>query len=324
MGKKILMTVRRFRVVLAVFMMSVLPVVFALVPGSEAEESPTAQRNASDRSVPVVSVMTLTPQSVVEYLDTTAEIRPAASIEVYPQASGVVSEIKVRVGSRVEQDEILGTVDQSQPGRPYLPSPIRAPMSGTVVSELAQVGSRVSGQTPVMRIATTEHLEVVTHIPERYIGQVARGSRAMVIIEAYPNCDPALARIQELSPTLEPRSRTLEAILEFDRPETLPAGVRPGMFVRLRVVTNDSPQALVVPQTAVLRRDSGPAVYVVDRETEVAELRPVRLGIETNGGAEVVDGVEAGEAVVVRGQNMLRDNTVVRVLEQEHLAQGEN
>ncbi|TVR94174.1 MAG: efflux RND transporter periplasmic adaptor subunit [Spirochaetaceae bacterium] len=333
MGKNIWMTVRRFRVVLAVFMMSALPILFAIVPGSDAAGTPDAAetrknleapRNTTEKSAPVVSVVTLTPQSLVEYLETTAEIRPAASIEVYPQASGVVAEMKVRVGSRVEREEVLGTVDQSLPGRPYLPSPIRAPMSGTVVSEIPQVGTQVSQQTPVMRIATTHNLEIVTHIPERYIGQISIGSRALVIIEAYPNCDPAPARIRELSPTLDPRSRTLDAILEFDSPKTLPAGVRPGMFARLRLVTSESPRALVVPQPAVLRRDSGPAVYVVNRESGVAELRPVKLGIETNGQAELVGGVEAGETVVIRGQNTLRDNTAVRVVEQDHLAQGGN
>ncbi len=332
MGKTIWITVRRFRVVFALLMLSALPLVLALQPGAAlppgtegnsgqaADDRQKASkanlpRPNNEQSVPSVAVTRLTPQRIIEYRESTAEIRPAATVDIYSDTSGVIVEMKVCTGSRVEREEIIGTVDQSLPGRPYLPTPIRVSMSGTVVSNVPQPGTKVSVHEPVLRIATTDRLEIVTHIPERYIDKVARGTRAMVRVEAYPDSAPSGAVVRELSPTVDPRSRTLEALLEFERPELLPVGVRPGMFARLHLLTGDSPQALVVPQSAVLRRSGKPFVYVLNRLTGVAELREVSLGIESNGQAELVNGVMAGEEVVVRGQHMLPDTAAVRVVE---------
>lgn len=272
-----------------------------------------AQQDAQPEEVPAVTVnvLRLRPELLQNYILVNGEIRPESTVEAYADTAGSLLSLKVRRGDRVQQGDIIAEVDPSRPGQRFAASPVRAPISGTVVNILPRVGGQVLPQTPIASIATIDRLEIVSQVPERRIANLSVGSRALVFLDSFPNQDFP-ARISLLSPTVDPQSRSLEIILSFDRRDTR---IRPGMFAQVRIITGQQADALVVPQNAVQRRDGQAFVYVAD-DQDIARRREVVVGIEIDGRAQLLSGVRAGDRVIVRGQNLVQEGSLLRVNEE--------
>ena len=84
----------------------------------------------------------------------------------------------------------------------------------------------------------------------------------------------------------------------------------PGMFVRTRLVRATYPQALAVPQQAVVRSGGEPSVWVLNDKNEVHRTK-VELGDLINRSYHVVSGLQAGQKVVIEGVDRLSDGTKV-------------
>ena len=92
-----------------------------------------------------------------------------------------------------------------------------------------------------------------------------------------------------------------------------PRGLKAGAFVEGRVIT-DSSAGLVVPAAAVVVRDGYPFVFTVDARSAVAHRLRVRTGERVGEVIEVLQGLKAGEQVVVQGAGFLSDGDQVRVV----------
>ena len=103
------------------------------------------------------------------------------------------------------------------------------------------------------------------------------------------------------------QSRQARAELEVANPD---GRLRPGMFVRVRIVLATRDDAVTVPRDALVERDGGAAVYVVDGE--VARLVPVTLGLDDGERVEVT-GVTPPSRVVTLGQTLLEDGAAITV-----------
>jgi membrane fusion protein (multidrug efflux system) len=88
--------------------------------------------------------------------------------------------------------------------------------------------------------------------------------------------------------------------------------VRPGFLARVAFALAPRTGVLTVPAGALLEDASGAAVYVVNGNR--ASRRRVRRGETYQGRVEVIEGLAAGDSVVVAGNTMLRDGTEVRVV----------
>lgn len=275
-----------------------------------AEETPEDSASEEEFTV-TVAVQRMQPQVFSDYFEAAGEIQPESSVDVFAETVGELSELSVEKGDRVTRDQVIAQVDPSRPGQRFSASPVRAPISGTIVGVTTRIGAQVAQQTPVARIATTDQLELIAGVPERYVRFLEPGGAAEVRLDSLPG-EVFAARIDRLSPVVDPQSRTLETVLAF-RGAT--DGIRPGMFARVRIQLESREDALVVPQRAVIRRDSGAYVYVIDSEDR-ARSRDVELGIEIDAMAELRSGIEPGDRVIVKGQNLLEDGTRVRVVEE--------
>ena len=86
------------------------------------------------------------------------------------------------------------------------------------------------------------------------------------------------------------------------------------MFANLSVLVDEKQNTLLVPVDAVTEVSGQPAVYVV--KNNIAELRPVEVGLSNDGQVEILSGVEEGEMVVTAGQGNLTDGTKVETVNQ--------
>jgi multidrug efflux pump subunit AcrA (membrane-fusion protein) len=87
--------------------------------------------------------------------------------------------------------------------------------------------------------------------------------------------------------------------------------LQPGMFSRVQIPLQKFDKALMVPRDALLEDEKGPYLYVADKSKRLARRRDVVLGELGPEEALIVSGVKTGEALIVRGQELLTDGALI-------------
>lgn len=123
---------------------------------------------------------------------------------------------------------------------------------------------------------------------------------------------PLLGKLIIAEPTIDPKTGTLSLVGQFPNPQTL---LRPGIFGRIRMVVDYTPNAVLIPQKAISVLQSAKIAYVVGPDNKVS-LRTLLLGDSVGTMAIVQEGVKPGERVVVEGQLKIQPGMVVNPVTQ--------
>ena len=263
-----------------------------------------------------VNTMTTTHSSISDYLAFSGDIIAASTVDAFSDAAGRVSRITVSVGSRVNRGDIIAEVDPSRPGMEFVPSPVRAPVAGTIVALPAQLGMTVSQAVPLARISGGGGLEIRLFVAERFISRISLGQNCQITLDAWPG-EIFGGRITELSPVVDPSSRTMEIRITLIDPSSR---LRAGMFARVRIITEQKDNIVIIPASALVQRFGEEYVFVAQADPEIvgayrAQRRNVVPGIVIDGVMEVQQGLYPGEDVVVRGQGLLDDGTRINIVD---------
>jgi multidrug efflux pump subunit AcrA (membrane-fusion protein) len=187
---------------------------------------------------------------------------------------------------------------------------IVAPFQGEVVRKYVDAGALVSSSTPIVSLVHTMTLKVVANVLERDIPLLKPGMKATIRAEAYPD-RVFEGKVARINIGLELSTRTLQAEIEIPNSNRL---LKPGMFARIEVVLLEKPGALAIPGNAVILDQGERFVYVV--EGNKAARRAIVTGIEQDRFVEIKEGLTEGDQVVTRGQEAIRENTTIRVIEE--------
>jgi len=183
---------------------------------------------------------------------------------------------------------------------------VTAPFAGLIARRHVSVGDYVSVGHPIFDLVALDPVEVEFHLTERDSGRAKIGDRVDVRVASHPD-ESFRATVEMVSPRIEPRSRTLRVKATLDNRD---GRLRPGLFARVDLGVAERSGVPMIPEDAILQRSDGAVVFVLVGADRV-ERRNMRPGIYRDGWVEVVDGVVAGERVVVRGQSRLIDGSVV-------------
>jgi len=187
---------------------------------------------------------------------------------------------------------------------------VTAPIAGTVTHVFYKVGEQVSSGKPIVRIADLNRVLVTIEVSETEIADIQRGQAVAVTVPAYPGVQFP-GTLDYLALSADPVSRAFEARIVVDNPDRR---LRPGMFAKASVSVVSVRDALVVPRDVVMDSGDRKVVYVVGTD-RVAESRPVVTGAAAGGRVEVIEGLEPGDRVVVRGQSRLEPGVTVRLID---------
>jgi membrane fusion protein (multidrug efflux system) len=210
----------------------------------------------------------------------------------------------------VQKDQVIAEVDPSRPGMKYVNSPVKSPISGTIISILAQVGTTINQAVPIAKISKMDEIQIKTALSERYISKIKLGLDALLRFEAYPD-ERFSTRITEVSPVVDPLTRTIEVrlnLLKYDK------RIKVGMFAEVKIITQKKKNIIKIPADCLVKRYGGYYVFVV-KDGQV-ERRKVNPGIQIDNKLEITEGLIADEEVVMQGQTLLEDKAKVRVVEQ--------
>src|SRR5256884_4459421 len=190
---------------------------------------------------------------------------------------------------------------------------VRAPFAGVVGQRYVSLGDYVTNTTKLASLHTVNPQRATFQVPERFARQLRPGQQVSFRVAAVVGLE-VTGEVDFVDPVVQLPGRT---ILVKAR---VPNGARllqPGMFIEARLVTAVRPQAVVVPEDAVVPAEGSSFVWVV--AAGKVDRRKVNLGVRTPGFVEVTDGVKAGEQVVTGGLEMLAPGAPVmpRVVERK-------
>ncbi len=184
---------------------------------------------------------------------------------------------------------------------------VRAPMEGRVVEKHLTRGELVEPKDPLFTVADLRRVWIWVDIYERDLARVRAGDAAEVRTDAFPEA-AFQGRVSYVGDRVEPATRVIRARIEVDNADGF---LRPGMFARVRLSSPpakgplEAAPALVVPVSAVQRSGEGYVAFVQVAERRY-ERRSIRIGRKASDYVEVVDGLIAGESVVVQGTFILK------------------
>jgi membrane fusion protein (multidrug efflux system) len=186
---------------------------------------------------------------------------------------------------------------------------VAAPFTGSVVRRHVDPGQTVNEGTPLYSLADLDRLLARVNVPAREFRSIQTDQPVRLVLDS--TGDELSGRITLVSPVIDSQSGTIKVTVEV---RDHPASTRPGDFAEVRIVTDRHPDALLVPRPAVLS-DKGEVVVYVATADSTAERRVVEVGFEDEAHAEILDGVAAGEKVVIQGQRSLKHGSRLKIMD---------
>jgi RND family efflux transporter MFP subunit len=170
---------------------------------------------------------------------------------------------------------------------------LRAPIDGAVRERQVTVGEFRSAGTPVLTIVQTNPLRLRAAVPERAATSLRSGQPVRVRVEG----DAAVyeGKLVRLGAAIDEANRTLPVEAAVANPN---GALRPGMFAAAEIVVDRAEQAVVVPADALVTFAGVQKVLVV-KDGKARELR-VRIGRRNNDQIEIIEGIKAGDVVIVK------------------------
>ncbi|BAN36880.1 RND family efflux transporter MFP subunit (plasmid) [Sulfuricella denitrificans skB26] len=186
---------------------------------------------------------------------------------------------------------------------------VLAPWAGVVSKMKVRDGDFVAPRAPLAEIYEPKSLIVRLAVPEQEAARLALGMKAEVELDAYPGKRYA-GSVSRLYPYLDIRTRTRTAeITVADVPNLLP-----GMFARAFLVRETLADTITVPAYSLAAIPGGGFAVFVAKDGK-AVRRKVETGIEVDGRVRIVSGLDAGDKLIVAGQEKLKDGAAVKLPE---------
>lgn len=191
---------------------------------------------------------------------------------------------------------------------------ITAPFSGVIAQRMTEVGAWVAPGSAVVELVAMDELRIDVPVPQDDFPRLEVDTGVTVELEAFPG-EVFEARLDRVVPVGDPSARTFKArvVLEDDQID-----LTPGMSARVTLHLATGERDPVIPRDALIRYPDGRTVVwtVEDRDgTLRASKRLVETGLAFDGQLQIREGLEAGERVVVEGNEGLRPGQAVRLEE---------
>lgn len=190
---------------------------------------------------------------------------------------------------------------------------VTSPFGGVVEERFVERGEQVSPGTPIARVVNTERVRVRAGVPERYANDIRPGTTVRLDFRRYGG-EVRTSEVTFAGRVISTDTRTFPIEVELDNAD---GRLKPEMVASVRITRSKIPDALVIPRISVVRDELGTHVFVAtpSGDAQVVEKRDIVVGPSFGERAVVESGVEAGELVIVAGQNNVAPGDSVKVTE---------
>ncbi|MCR9183907.1 MAG: efflux RND transporter periplasmic adaptor subunit [Halieaceae bacterium] len=183
---------------------------------------------------------------------------------------------------------------------------VTAPREGLIAKRHISRGDYVTPGQPLFDLVSVSKLQARLAFPEHHAARIHVGKHVRLESPASP-ATAAVGMVTSVNPRINPMSRALNVLVEFDNP----GGWYPGASVDATMILERRHDALTIPLISVVRRDHGDAVFVV--EGGHANQQPVKLGWREETWVEVLEGLEERDQVVTEGSALISDGSLLSI-----------
>jgi cobalt-zinc-cadmium efflux system membrane fusion protein len=180
---------------------------------------------------------------------------------------------------------------------------LNSPMDGIVVERNATVGASVGTDANLFKIIDLSRVWIDADVFEKDLPRVRPGQEVKLTVTAFPQSTFS-GRVILINSVVDPETRTVKVRTEVANPD---GRLKPDMFANVQIVTDLNRAAISIPQSAVLNDEGKTIVFVADGNGY--KKRQVQPGIQNNDRVEIVDGLTAGDKVVVKGNYLLLEQS---------------
>ena len=184
---------------------------------------------------------------------------------------------------------------------------IKAPFSGVIGLRQVSVGDYVKDGQDMVNLEAIETLKVDFKVPETFLRQVQVGQAMQIMLDAIPG-QTYEGKVLAINPLVDAAGRSVVIRAQIRNSNV---ALRPGMFARVRLLTDLKADSLVVPEQALVPQGEDQFVFkVVDGR---AQRVRVEIGQRREGRVEILRGIAADDVVVTAGHLKIRDGSAVRI-----------
>lgn len=210
---------------------------------------------------------------------------------------------------QVQLDRDLTHADMRAKEIEFKLSVLIAPFDGVVDEIHKEQEEFVGVGTPLLRLIQVHKVKMIVGIADQDILYFSVGDPVDVRVDAYKD-RVFTGKIDRIAGRAEMSTHTFETEIELDNPE---GELKPGMIARATLVRTDYPNSITVPIFSIIREQNTSYVFVEEEGT--AQMRSVTVGFYQGNFAQIMEGLEVGEHLIVAGHRNLRHNGLVRVHE---------
>jgi macrolide-specific efflux system membrane fusion protein len=269
-----------------------------------------SRNKQNDRQIQTYMVLRGT---LVEAVESTGSVQPLNRVEIKPPISGRIEKLLAEEGDKVKAGQILGwmsstdraaILDAARAKGPkelkrwqnvYKPTPIVAPLSGTLILKNVVVGQTIDASTVIY--AMSDKLIVKANVDEADIAKVHVGMPAVITLDSYPN-EPLEGHVVQLLQEGVNTSNVITYGVKIE-PQKIPPYFRSLMTANIRLISAKRDNVLSVPASAVQTLPSGEKQVLVRGADGKPVAKPVEVGLETPDQVEITSGLNEGDQVLV-------------------------
>lgn len=187
-------------------------------------------------------------------------------------------------------------------------SEIRSPISGVVTDRPLYPGEMAAAGTPLITIMDTSWVIAKAHIPQAEAALLKVGDSATLNVPGEE--DGIEGKVTVVSPALDPNSTTVEV---WVRAPNRKLRLKPGTSVQISMLAKSVDDAIAIPASSILTSQDGSTAVMLAGNDGRAHQAAVKTGVRDGDQIQIVEGVQAGDKVIVSGAYSLPDKTKITI-----------
>jgi len=261
--------------------------------------------------------------SITAFYPSTTSLESEQEASVVAKVGGIVEKYYVEEGDLVEVGQPLVQLEtdrlkfefESKQAEYELAkleltfATVTAPIGGVISKRYVKVGNMITINEPVYHITDFDPLHAIVYVPERELNKIALDQQVRVLVDARIG-KLYQGFVKRISPIVDADSGTFKVTIEVSDPDN---ELKPGMFGRLQIIQAVHDKAMLIEKKAIITEDIVTSVFIV-RDGR-AFLQEVKTGFINNNQIEILSGLSLGDVIVTTGQNSLKDDSLIEILE---------
>lgn len=260
--------------------------------GGEAHGEEIARLSDAELQEFGIELATAGEGQIQLHVDLTGEIKidPDRLAHIVPRFSGIVKEVRKKIGDQVRKGEVLAIIESNESLAPY---EVTSLIDGTVIRMHLTKGEVISDQSHDIVVADLSYVWADLRVYQKDLQYINVGQTAS--ISAGPKLPEVSGRISYISPVVDEATRTAIARVVLPNPR---GHWRPGLFVNGRVVIESVTVPVVVPKTALETYEDQLVVFVKTKDGFQPQTLVSGRSNETH--VEIAGGLQPGQVYVAQ------------------------